>query len=178
MAPSWGEGGDPDAVATASFRVIAAGDKPADDVAVRAGRIEPGRPRCIGWSARPIESCSANWDFRDRLISFPRSAWERHLRRSASSARDRCFAHRADAERPRRHSHAERGNEAAQILVSAVVDARESPGPAGVPDRSPSGQSSRKAGRRRIERSKSRVRGQLSCEKKKRPSSKDGLSTL
>ncbi len=31
LAPLWGEGGDPDAVATASFRVIAAGDKPVDD---------------------------------------------------------------------------------------------------------------------------------------------------
>jgi hypothetical protein len=42
--------------------------------------------------------------------SFPRSAWECRPRRSASSAIQPCRSEE-DAERPGRHSHAERGNE-------------------------------------------------------------------
>jgi hypothetical protein len=37
-------------------------------------------------------------------ISLPRSAWERHQRRSASSCSDHALAHRADAARPGRTS--------------------------------------------------------------------------
>jgi hypothetical protein len=44
----------------------------------------------------------------EEFLSFPRSAWERRLRRSASVFRPR----RSEAaERPGRYSHAERGNE-------------------------------------------------------------------
>ena len=41
------------------------------------------------------------------MNSFPRSAWECSVRRSASSG----LVPQRDAERPGRHSHAERGNE-------------------------------------------------------------------
>src|SRR6266702_8669865 len=47
--------------------------------------------------------------------SFPRSAWECSPRRSASSGN-------AAAERPRRHSHAERGNEGAGVSTEHKDD--------------------------------------------------------
>src|SRR3954469_11583718 len=62
-------------------------------------------------------------------ISFPRSAWECRPRRSASVILDR---RREAAERPRRHSHAERGNEIRKcqsLLLSGIASSsyRSSP---------------------------------------------------
>jgi replicative DNA helicase len=55
----------------------------------------------------------------DPVISFPRSAWECPPGRSAASPRPRGTA---DAERRRRHSHAERGNEVVSLATAVCAD--------------------------------------------------------
>src|SRR5271166_6512498 len=57
---------------------------------------------------------------RNQTSSFPRSAWERLIHRSAVI--------QEDAERPKNRSHAERGNEKPDILVPTLrVGTSDSP---------------------------------------------------
>src|SRR5712671_800904 len=71
-------------------------------------RDTPGVEIAGGLTQTDIETIPSNRNHCHVIISFPRSAWECRLRRSASAVHVR----RGEAaERPGRHSHAERGNE-------------------------------------------------------------------